>query len=377
MSLPKLPRPQPYRVLAFGAWLKNAAGLLEGERFVLSENHGDLGTPQACAALDRSIDALVAQASGPLDAVAHDLHPDFYSTQLAHRWAERLGVPAYAVQHHHAHIAVVQAEAGLAEVIGLALDGVGLGSDGTAWGGEVLRCTATCFERLDHLPPLFLPGGDVAAREPWRMAAAVMTVLGQRDRIEARFAPVVGAEAARIVATLLGRGLHCPVTTGAGRWFDAAAGVLGFSVRQAEEAEAALALERAAEAWLDAHPQTAWPAQHSLDLLPLFATLLDLPHDTRDEGAARFHVTLADGLVAVARAAAERHGLTDVVLGGGCFFNRVLSRRVLQGLEAAGLQVHRPTTMSCGDGGLALGQAWVAAQRLGAGQLPPSFPLDD
>lgn len=358
-----LPTPAPKRVLAFGAWLKNAAGLLDGDRFVLSPNHGDLGTPAACEALDRSVDHLAAQAGGPIDAVAHDLHPDFYSTHLAHRWAGRLGVPAFAVQHHHAHIAVAQAEAGLGDVIGLALDGVGLGSDGTAWGGELLRCTATGFERLDHLPPLFLPGGDIAAREPWRMAAAVMTTLGQRDRIEPRFAPVVGEQAARIVATLLGRGLNCPVTTSAGRWFDAAAGVLGLSVRQAEEAEAAIALERAATAWLEAHPAPDGPPQADLDLKPLFAELLELPPGAQAEGAARFHVALAQGLVAVARTAASQHGLQHAVLGGGCFFNRLLSQRVTAGLEAAGLRVHRPTALSCGDGGLALGQAWVAARR--------------
>lgn len=358
-----LPSAAPKRVLAFGAWLKNAAGLLDGDRFVLSPNHGDLGTPDACEALDRSVEALAAQASGAIDAVAHDLHPDFYSTHLAHRWAARLGVPAVSVQHHHAHIAVVQAEAGLGDVIGLALDGVGLGNDGTSWGGEVLRCTATGFERLDHLPPLFLPGGDIAAREPWRMAAAVMTTLGQRDRIEPRFAPVVGEQAARIVATLLGRGLNCPVTSSAGRWFDAAAGVLGFSVRQAEEAEAAIALERAATAWFESDAETRWPAQADLDLKPLFADLLALPDDAQAEGAARFHVALAQGLVAVTRAAAAQHGLRHVVLGGGCFFNRLLSRHITTGLETTGLQVHRPTALSCGDGGLALGQAWVAAHR--------------
>lgn len=358
-----LPRPAPRRVLAFGAWLKNAAGLLDGDRFVLSPNHGDLCTPAACEALDRSIDALLAQAGDRVDAVAHDLHPDFYSTQLALRWAERLGVPAHAVQHHHAHVAVVQAEAGLGDVIGLALDGVGLGSDGTAWGGELLHCNAGAFERLDHLPPLALPGGDIAAREPWRMAAAVMHARGRHDQIEARFAPIAGQQAARIVATMLDRGLHCPVTTSAGRCFDAAAGLLGLSVRQGEEAEAAMALEREATAWLAAHPAPSRPPQADLDLVPLFDTLLALPPDRRGEGAARFHLTLADGLVAVARDAAAWHRVPQVVLGGGCFFNRLLSREVVDGLERAGLQVHRPTALSCGDGGLALGQAWAAAHR--------------
>ena len=147
-----LPRAAPRRVLAFGAWLKNSAGLLEGDRFLPSALHGDLGTPEACIALERSVQALAAAAGGPIEAVAHDLHPDFHSTRLALHWAERLGVPAIGVQHHQAHLAVLQAEAGLADgpLLGLALDGVGLGTDGTAWGGELLRLDAHGgFERLE------------------------------------------------------------------------------------------------------------------------------------------------------------------------------------------------------------------------------------
>ena len=131
-----LPRSAGARVLACGAWLKNTACLLDGDRVQWSAQHGDLRDPAACAALEASIEQLVAQAHGPIDAVAHDLHPDFHSTRVALGWAQRLGVPAVAVQHHHAHLAAVQAEHGVVEpVVGLALDGVGLGTDGTAWGG--------------------------------------------------------------------------------------------------------------------------------------------------------------------------------------------------------------------------------------------------
>jgi hydrogenase maturation protein HypF len=390
-----LPAAAPARVLAFGAWLKNSAGLLDGREFIASPLHGDLGTPEACAALDASIDALLAYATGPIDAVAHDLHPDFYSTRLAQTWAERLGVPAIAVQHHHAHIAVVQAEqgwltdarqlgsgdltgrttpaashGGQLPVLGLALDGVGLGLDGTAWGGELLLVCGGDFERLGHLPALSLPGGDVAAREPWRMAVAVLHALGRGDEIEARFAPVVGRDAARIVAAMLARGLNCPASTGAGRWFDAAAGLLGLSVRQHEEAEAAIALEHAATAWLIQNPDFDAP-HDSLDLRPLFTALLaldlfDPAQQGEGEGAARFHVALAHGLAASAIRAAAEHGVHDVALGGGCFFNRLLSERLTRELRAAGLTVQRPQAVSCGDAGLALGQAWVGALRCAA-----------
>lgn len=376
-----LPRAAPRRVLAFGAWLKNSAGLLEGDRFLPSALHGDLGTPEACIALERSVQALVAAAGGPIEAVAHDLHPDFHSTRLALHWAERLGVPAIGVQHHQAHLAVLQAEAGLVDgpLLGLALDGVGLGTDGTAWGGELLRLDAHGgFERLAHLPPLALPGGDVAAREPWRLVAAVLHALGRGDEIEPRLAPVVGAAAAQGVRTMLARGLNCPASTGAGRWFDAAAGVLGLSVRQREEAEAAIALERCAAAWLARHPEGVagvGPRVREGDgerrvgdlggaVWALFEALLAVDGQDAEacgRGAALFHAGLADALADATVAAAARDGLHDVAFGGGCFFNRLLSQRLSARLTAAGLRVHRPQAVSCGDAGLALGQAWVAA----------------
>jgi hydrogenase maturation protein HypF len=386
-----LPRAAPRRVLAFGAWLKNSAGLLEGDRFLPSALHGDLGTPEACIALERSVQALVAAAGGPIEAVAHDLHPDFHSTRLALHWAERLGVPAIGVQHHQAHLAVLQAEAGLVDgpLLGLALDGVGLGTDGTAWGGELLRLDAHGgFERLAHLPPLALPGGDVAAREPWRLVAAVLHALGRGDEIEPRLAPVVGAAAAQGVRTMLARGLNCPASTGAERWFDAAAGVLGLSVRQREEAEAAIALERCAAAWLARHPEGVagvGPRVREGDgerrvgdlggaVWALFEALLAVDGQDAEacgRGAALFHAGLADALADATVAAAARDGLHDVAFGGGCFFNRLLSQRLSARLTAAGLRVHRPQAVSCGDAGLALGQAWVAAAT-----IPTSFATE-
>jgi len=373
-----LPAAAPARVLACGAFLKNTACLLDGARVRWSPLHDDLSRPDACAALDASVARLVAAAGGPIAAVAHDLHPDFHSTRVAQAWARRLGVPAIAVQHHHAHLAVVQAEQGLAAgepLVGLALDGVGLGLDGTAWGGELLALHGGRFERLAHLTTLALPGGDAAAREPWRLAAAVLHALGRGGEIPARLGPVVGEGAARTLQQMLARDLRCPRSSGAGRWFDAAAGVLGLSVRQGAEAEAALALEQAATAWLATQPMPPLPAP-SLDLLPLLGALFDEADTGR--GAARFHGALAAGLVAAAAEAAARHGSRQVLLGGGCFFNRLLSRAVADGLHAHGLAVLRPQQASCGDAGLALGQAWAAALQLadpGAAAVARPQPL--
>lgn len=358
-------------VLAAGAWLKNAACLLEDGTPHWSPLHGDLGDPAACVALEQSMDVLRAQAKGRIDAVAHDLHPDFHSTRLAQALAERLGVPAIGVQHHHAHIAAVMAEHGVnAPVVGLALDGVGLGTDGQAWGGELLWVAPGDWRRLGHLWPLRLAGGDAAAREPWRMAAAAMQVLGQGDRIEARFAPAVGATAARTVARMLDTGLNSPPTTSTGRWFDAAAGALGLSVRQSHEAEAAIALEAAATRWFAQHGEAAADEDDTvggasmLDLRPLLARLLDGHGQDVDAAAAAFHTALADGLARWAGDAARTAAVDTVCLGGGCFMNALLTRRLTLQLQRRGLRVLRPQSTSCGDAGLAWGQAWAAAQQM-------------
>jgi hydrogenase maturation protein HypF len=360
-------------VLACGAWLKNSACLLDDGGPMWSPVHGDLGDPQACVALEASLRALLADAPAGVSAIAHDLHPDFFSTQLAVSLADGLGVPAIGVQHHHAHIAAVMAEHGVTEpVVGLALDGVGLGTDGAAWGGELLWVAPGDWRRLGHLSPLQLAGGDVAAREPWRMAAAALHALGRADDIVARFGTVVGGVPARTVARMLAGGLNSPPTTSTGRWFDAAAGALGLSVCQAHEAEAAIALEAAAKQWFLAHGEPTLgtvvesPARDCLDLRPLLARLLDWPDAAAraGEAAAWFHVTLADLLAQWATDAARDLQVDTVCLGGGCFMNALLTRRVTLRLQSRGLRVLRPQASSCGDAGLALGQAWAVAHHL-------------
>jgi len=372
------------RILACGAFLKNSACLLDTDARapLWSAVHGDLSDPAACRALEQSAQELIARAAGPIDAVAHDLHPDFFSTRLALRLAGERGIPAMAVQHHHAHAAAVLAEQGVdGPVIALALDGVGLGLDGTVWGGELLWVHGARYQRVGHLGPLALPGGDVAAREPWRMAAALLHASGQAQQIVARFAPVVGEAAARTVQAMLARGLNCPQTTAAGRWFDAVAGLLGLSVRQDGEAQAAIALEQAAARYLQAHggvlalrtdlaDAPVGPAGR-IDLRPLCAPWAQwqapTPEQT-DEAAARFHCTLADALVAQAVHAARLRGVRSVALGGGCFVNRILAVRTEAGLQAQGLRVLAARALSCGDAALALGQAWVAARQLEAAE---------
>ncbi|SPS02382.1 Kae1-like domain-containing protein [Cupriavidus taiwanensis] len=372
-----LPRPATARVLAVGAWLKNTACRLDGATVHWSALHGDLGDPANCLALEQSIAQLAVL--GPIDAVAHDLHPDFHSTHLA--LAQELGVPAQAVQHHHAHIAVVQAEQRLDEpVIGLALDGVGLGTDSSAWGGELLWSHGARWRRVGHLSSLVLPGGDVAAREPWRMAAAVLHALGRGDEIVARFAEPLCHAGATLMRSMLQRGVNCPPKSSAGRWFDAAAGALGLSVRQAFEAEATIALERQARDWLAQHEVegddglTPIRPDSQLDLYPLLERLFAMSDlgrsDAVAQGAALFHANLADALARWALGAARTCNVGIIALGGGCFLNQVLTQRLVATLRRSDLRVLQPQAVNCGDAGLALGQAWVAAHQVHQGAAP-------
>jgi hydrogenase maturation protein HypF len=369
----ELPRAGP-PVLAVGGYLKNAACLTRndgrGAQAFLSQHIGDLDNAASCEALEAAVVHLQTVLELAPQAVAHDLHPDFFSTRLALRLAAELGVPAIGVQHHHAHIAAICAEHGVtAPVLGLALDGVGHGEDdgfttGNIWGGELLRVDAGGYARLGHLRPLPLPGGDRAAREPWRMAAAALHLLGRGGELGARFA---AQPAAPIVADLLARRLHSPLTTSAGRWFDAAAGLLGLRDVMAYEGQAAMLLEAAARAHGAVSADRALYRIDGamLDLLPLAGRLADERDAGR--GAALFHATLAAALADWVRQAAADTGLATVALGGGVFLNRILSQQLVQRLTACGLTVLQARQAPVNDGGLALGQAWAAMQRLEQG----------
>ncbi|MDQ5926193.1 MAG: hydrogenase maturation protein HypF [Pseudomonadota bacterium] len=315
-------------------------------------------------------------------ALACDLHPDFYSSRMAAEWAGQAGVPLIPVQHHHAHIAAVLAEhahlpASLQPVIGLALDGHGLGSDGQAWGGELLWVHRDQCRRLGHLHPLALPGGERAASEPWRLGVALLHLLGRGDEITTRFADQAGAVA---LQAWLRQG-HVPLSSSLGRLFDAAAGVLRVLDRSGHEGDAAMRLESLATSsatpatlptptTFSPLPTAASPSPLSvLDWRPLMRWVCDQPTTPATQvthAAAIFHLTLARDLAAWATEACLQQGIDTVVLSGGCLANRLLDNALMHQLSATGLRVLRATHCPCGDGGLSLGQAWVAHQRLTA-----------
>jgi hydrogenase maturation protein HypF len=243
---------------------------------------------------------------------------------------------------------------------------VGLGDDGTPWGGELLRVDRMGFQRLGHLPTLALPGGDRAAAEPWRLGAALLHALGRGEEIATRFA---GQPGAGQIARLLARGLNCPPTPSAGRLFDAAAALLGLCPVHRHEGEAAMRLEAvagdlAAEPWpgtwqIDADGRLTWPGLwRRLADAPLTA-----PNDTV-QAAAAFHATLVAALTDWVAHHARATGLRTVALGGGCFINRRLRNGLVTALAARGLIPLEARQAPPGDGGLALGQAAIALDHL-------------
>jgi hydrogenase maturation protein HypF len=345
-------------VLAVGGYLKNTFCLTRGREAFVSQHIGDLDNAATCGAFDEAVARLTDLLQIRPERVVHDLHPDFYSSRFAVDYAARHKLPALAVQHHHAHIAALAAEHRLTRpLLGLALDGVGLGSDGEAWGGELLLVEGAGFTRLGRLRPLQLPGGDRAAREPWRMAAAALHLAGRDGEIARRFARQRSAEA---VARLLAAGARVPRTSSCGRWFDAAAGLLGVREIAAYEGQAAMLLEGLAEEWGEA---AALPAGYSLaadgelDLTPLIAWVADSRQAAF--ASAVFHATLADALAQWLQQAAQENGVREVALGGGCFLNRVLSRQLRARLQACRLAVFEARQVPPNDGGLSLGQAWI------------------
>lgn len=354
-------------VLALGAWFRNTVCAARRDEAAVSCSVGDTADADACRAHEHTAQALLGwlreggHAAPAL--IAHDLHPDFHASRHAAELAATLGCPTLAVQHHHAHIAAVCGEHGHAgPVLGLALDGVGLGTDGTAWGGELLQVDGARCVRLGHLMPLSLPGGDRAATEPWRMAAAVLHALGRGDEIARRWA---NQPAAAGVAQLLSAGVRCPPTSSLGRVFDAAAALLGLCQVMRLDAEAPIALEQAATRCGAAEPLAAgWQidAALRLDLLPLLATLIDEPDASR--GAARFHTTLAAALVDWLSRAAAESGIRTVAAGGGCLFNRRLAAELRTHCEAAGLCLLEARRLLPGDTAIAFGQAIVARHTL-------------
>jgi hydrogenase maturation protein HypF len=354
-------------ILAVGGHLKNTVALALGRRsggtpVVLSSHIGDLESIAGVTVFRRAIDDLLAFFQTTPEVVACDLHPDYASTRHAEALAARWKVPLLRVQHHHAHIASCMAEHGLdGPLLGLAWDGTGYGTDGTIWGGEMLRCEGGQFRRLAHLRTFALPGGDRAVREPRRAALGLLfEILGPQAAAEVAYL-FSEAELPRLV-TLLTRRVRSPRTSSLGRLFDAVAALCGGPAAISFEGQAAMALEFAADPTVEEAyplPLVAGPETAVADWEPLVRAVLTDRAAGEPVGriAARFHNALAELAVAAARLS----GCSQVALSGGCFQNALLTQRVRSRLLAAGFSVYMHRQVPPGDGGIALGQVFIAA----------------
>jgi len=343
-------------LLACGAELKSTFCLARGRRAWVGHHIGDLHNWETLRSFREGIAHFERLFAIVPEVVVHDLHPDYLSTAHA---LERQGVEHLAVQHHHAHLAACLAEHGwTGEAVGAIYDGAGLGTDGTVWGGEILVGDLAGARRAAHLRPVRLPGGDAAVREPWRMACAwLQEAAGPDPPLPPALAGRVDAAAWAAVARLA-RSELSPVTTSAGRLFDAVAALCGLRPRVSHEGQAAIELEAAC----DPGERGAYP----MDGLDPREAILAITADVAagvptGVVAARFHRGLAAATADAVSDAASRGGAGAAVLSGGVFQNRRLLEDASTHLRRAGLRVLVPERLPPNDGGIAYGQAAVAA----------------
>jgi hydrogenase maturation protein HypF len=369
----RLPVSAARTVLACGADLKSTFCVAHGDDAVLSAHLGDLADDAARDAYEDAVAHLCRLLGREPEVVAHDLHPDYASTRLGRDLASRCGLDTVAVQHHHAHVAAVMAEHGrVAPVIGVAYDGLGLGPDGTLWGGELLLADLRGATRLAHLAPLPMPGGVAAIREPWRMLAAHLDAAGVDP---GRIAAVVHRDVDELL-DLARRGVNSPLTSGMGRLFDAVGALVTGRWTVGHEAQAAIELQHLVPPDADPHDRYPWVASGSGPAGPLVlggadlvaAVLDDLTAGTSPPTvAARFHHSVAAATVDLVGRLREQTGVATVALSGGVMQNRVLLVLLERGLTGAGHQVLSARRVPPHDGAISLGQATVAAARLAEG----------
>jgi hydrogenase maturation protein HypF len=351
-------------VLAVGPHLKSSVALSVGENVFVSQHLGDLETEAALAGFTGAIDALQRLYDTVPAVVACDAHPDYLST----RFARDCGRPCVEVQHHVAHAIACLAENEIEEpALGVSWDGTGYGPDGTVWGGEFFAVRGSCVRRVAWLRPFPLPGGERAVREPRRCALGLLHAMGVGA---ARSAGAFTVEERRVLEAMLARGVQAPLTTSAGRLFDAVASLVGLRQRMFYEGQAAMELEFAAAGFdadgayvlpvVPASPERPGGPPWVLDWEPMVRALLDDVAAGVPSGllAARFHQALADGIVSVARLAGEPR----VALSGGCFQNRRLLELTVGRLRDEGFRPCWHQRLPPNDGGVSVGQLVAAAR---------------
>jgi hydrogenase maturation protein HypF len=363
--------------LCVGGELKNTIALIRDKRATLSQHLGDLSYTPVFDHFRETVDDLVDLFDIQPQWIAHDLHPMYLGTSHAGALAKRWDVPLIGVQHHHAHAAAVMAEHGeTGQVLAVVCDGVGYGSDGTSWGGELLLADLTSFKRLAHLRPIQLIGGDAAAHDTRRCGLAMLQQAFGDSFADhpAALALFKDDNERQMLTGMLERGLNCSPSTALGRYFDGVSALLGLSTHNSYEAQAAMRLESAAygcDTRLSNEPLFEFTSgdTREIDLSPLIGAIVSGRADGESIEAlsAMFHDQLAWAWADAVDAAARDSGVRTVALSGGVFCNERLTRGLSDRLDRAGLRVLVHSEVPANDGGLALGQAAVAAAKYDAG----------
>jgi hydrogenase maturation protein HypF len=349
-------------VLAVGAHMKNSVALSVGKEIFLSQHIGDLETREAFSAFRRTVVDLPRLYEAEISAIACDMHPEYLST----KHAAGMRAPLHQIQHHFAHVMACMAENELEDpVLGVSWDGTGYGTDGTIWGGEFLLTDEESFQRVAHFRQFRLPGGDAAVKEPRRTALGVLyEIWGDKVISDRRLPPVTSFSDPELVILqqMLRQGINSPLTSSAGRLFDAVASILGLRHRVTFEGQAAMELEFSIQPGVEEiYPFELTDGLPCLvDWRPIVPEILiDLQNGQKLGGiSAKFHNTLAETIVAIAR----RVGEPRIVLTGGCFQNRYLIERSVRRLSEAGFKPYWHQRVPPNDGGIALGQVVAAAR---------------
>ncbi|MCU1312362.1 MAG: (NiFe) hydrogenase maturation protein HypF [Acidobacteriaceae bacterium] len=357
-------------ILACGAELKNTLCLTRDRYAILSQHIGDLENYETLRFFEETLGNLKKLFRVEPQAVAYDLHPMYISS----RYAQLLSVKhKIGVQHHHAHIVSCMAENHIrGKVIGVAFDGTGYGTDGAIWGGEFLIADYACFERRAHLRYVALPGGDAAVRQPWRMALSYLRdILGTGPLPALRMLESVPPRQLALVDMMLSRSIQTVPTSSCGRLFDAVAALVGMGQQLSFEGQAAIALESIADAGVESdYPfaiQDGEPLQVDMRRTIEAVVRESLAGISAGQISARFHNTVAAAIVAVCRRLHGQEGLRRVCLSGGVFQNIYLLEHTVKGLYRAGFEVFLHAQVPPNDGGIALGQAVIANERLREG----------
>lgn len=367
-------------VLGCGAGMKNCVCLTSGNRAFLSQHIGDLDNEKVFSFYQDSIRHLKNILDIEPEIIAHDLHPDYLSTRFAKSIANqdnKTDITLVPVQHHHAHAVSCMAENGLqGEVIAITLDGTGLGTDGNIWGGEILVCSETAFQRKAHLEYMPMPGGDAVTKEPWRMTLSYLYSAFGDDLfdLDIPFLKEISHDKLSFMVQMIRKKLNTPLTSSCGRLFDAVASLCSIRHEITFESQAAIELQAK-----NLHPEICKKYNFSInalkgekdekifviDPLPSIKDIVNDIHNkvSKEYISSKFHQTVIDMFVDGAENIRLDYGIKRVVLSGGVFNNTFILTGMTNALEKRGFKVYSHSKVPSGDGGVALGQAVIAGIR--------------